>query len=91
MLQRAHHLRNGASGISERLRGRYYQGTLDYDLRVDLDPGAGTLESYQNRIWAQRVEGIMEMRVSLRYADESRAVVMNVLKADQQLLRARPK
>ena len=65
----------------------YYQGTVGYTLRADLDSTAGTLESYQNRLNAARVEGIMETRVSLRYAGETRAVVMNVLKDNQQLMR----
>ena len=64
----------------------YYQGTVAYTQRVDLDSTAGTLESYQKRLIAERVEGVMEMRVSLRYGDSSRAVVMNVLKDGQQLL-----
>jgi len=67
--------------------GEYYGGTLSYDLRADLDSTAGTLESYQNRLSADRVEGIMEMSVSLRFEGESRTVVMSVLKEDQQLLK----
>lgn len=65
----------------------YYLGTVAYTQRVDLDSTAGTLESYQKRLEADRVEGVMEMRVSLRYGNDSRAAVMNVLKDDQQLLR----
>jgi len=65
----------------------YYHGTVGYDLRADLDPNAGTLLSYQNRVDATRVEGVMEQRVSLRYGQESRAVVMTVLDDNQQLMR----
>ena len=65
----------------------YYRGTVAYTQRVDLDSTAGTLENYQKRLEADRVEGVMEMQVSLRYASSSRAALMNVLKDDQQLLR----
>ena len=67
--------------------GDYYLGTVDYSVRADLDSGAGTLASYQNRLTAQRVEGVMETRVSLRYGEKSRAVVMSVLSDGQRLLR----
>jgi putative ABC transport system permease protein len=70
--------------------GDYYHGTVAYTLRADLDGGAGTLESYQKRVDAARVEGVMEMRVSLRYAGQSRAVPLNVLMDGQQLLRLGP-
>ena len=79
-----------AMGLQESIEacvGDYYHGTVAYTLRADLDSTAGTLESYQNRLAADRVEGVMEKRVSLRYQNDSRAVVLNVLKADQQLLR----
>lgn len=67
--------------------GDFYRGTVAYDLRADLDSSAGTLESYQNRVAAERVEGVMEMRVSLRYGGESRAVALTILSDDQRLLR----
>ena len=65
----------------------YYRGTVGYTLRADLDADAGTLDSYQNRVAAQAVEGVMEMQVSLRYEGGSRAVVMSVLEDGQQLMR----
>ncbi len=65
----------------------YYHGTVAYTLRADLDGGAGTVESYQKRVEADRVEGVMEKRVSLRYGSESRAVALDVLMDGQQLLR----
>ena len=41
---------------------QYYGGTLGYELRVDLIDGkAGTLESYQKRLNAEQVEGIMDL------------------------------
>ncbi|MCE5342262.1 MAG: FtsX-like permease family protein [Eubacteriales bacterium] len=79
-----------AMGLQDSIQAsisEYYTGTIAYDLRADLDTTAGTLESYQARLAAGRVEGIMEKRVSLRYAGQSRTVVMNVLKENQRLLR----
>ena len=67
--------------------GDYYRGTVGYDVRVDLDQNAGTLESYQSRYTAARMEGLMEKSVSLRYGNASRAVVLDVLKDGQQLMR----
>ena len=67
--------------------GDYYHGTVAYTLRADLDETAGTLESYQKRVDAALVEGVMEKRVSLRYGGGSRAVALNVLADGQQLLR----
>ena len=68
----------------------YFMGTVAYDVRADLDAGAGTLESYQRRVDARRVEGAMEMRVSLRYGRSARAVVLSVLTDGQTLLRLGP-
>ena len=79
-----------AMGLKESLAasvGDYYLGTVAYDLRVDVDANAGTLESYQNRLWADQVEGVMDMAVSLHYHDTTRVTVLSVLKDDQQLLR----
>ena len=67
---------------------QYYGGTLTYDLRVDLVRGeAGTLESYQKRLNAETVEGIMDLSVSLHGGDSSRACLLTVLKNDQTLIR----
>ena len=67
---------------------QYYGGTLSYDYRVDLKSGeAGTLESYQNRLSADRVEGIMDLNVSLRGGGRSRACLLTVLKDGQTLIR----
>ena len=66
--------------------GQYYGGTLTYELRVDLDTTkSGTLESYQNRLEAGVVEGVMEKSVSLRGSKEERACPLTVLKADQTI------
>jgi len=79
-----------AMGLQDSIRtsvGNYYTGTVGYDLRVDLDSGGGTLASYRNRLDAERVEGVMEKSISLRYGDASRTVLLDVLSPDQQLLR----
>lgn len=68
--------------------GQYYGGTLDYDLRVDLDTSlSGTLESYQARLDAERVEGVMELSVSLSGGDSNRTCLMTVLDDDQTMIR----
>lgn len=78
-------------GLQESIPGfisGYYLGTLDYDVRADLDPyAAGTLESYQARLEAEAVEGVMERSVSLRSDDEIRAVQLTVLPEGQRLIR----
>lgn len=66
---------------------QYYQGTLSYDIRADLSQEAGKLESYQYRLEAESVEGVMEKSVSARSATQSRAVTLTVLPEDQALLR----
>ena len=68
--------------------GQYFGGTLSYDLRVNLREGeAGTLESYQNRLNAGAVEGIMEKSVSLSGRRTSRACLLTVLEDDQTIIR----
>ena len=67
---------------------QYYGGTLTYDLRVDLADGeAGTLESYQSRLSAGKVEGIMDLSVSLHGGGTARACLLTVMKDDQTILR----
>ena len=67
---------------------QYYGGTMTYELRVDLVNGqAGTLESYQKRLNADRIEGIMDLSVSLHGGDTSRACLLTVLKDDQTMIR----
>ena len=67
---------------------RYYQGTLGYDVRVDLDTTqSGTLESYQKRLDAEQVEGIMEISINLRSPTNSRACLVTVIPDGQTLIR----
>ncbi len=67
---------------------QYYGGTLTYELRVDLADGeAGTLESYRNRLGAEKVEGIMDLSVALHGGGTSRVCLLTVMKDDQTILR----
>ncbi len=67
---------------------QYYGGTLSYDYRADLKPElAGTLESYQKRLHAEKIEGIMDMSVSLHGGPSARACLLTVLKDDQTIIR----
>ncbi|MER2151758.1 MAG: ABC transporter permease, partial [Candidatus Limivicinus sp.] len=67
---------------------QFYGGTLTYELRVDLKDGqAGTLESYRNRLNAEKLEGIMQISVSLRGGHTNRACQLTVLKDDQTIYR----
>ena len=66
---------------------QYYGGTLTYDLRADLTDGeAGTLESYQNRLHAEKVEGIMDRTVSIHGGKTSRVCLLTVMKDDQTII-----
>lgn len=66
----------------------YYTETLVYDVRVDLDSSiSGTLESYQARLPAERVEGLMEVSVSLRSETGIRASRVTVVPEGSQLIR----
>ncbi len=69
--------------------GQYYTNTLQYDVRVDLDTTqSGTLESYQARLRqeSEKVDGIMEQSISLRFGDQSRAMLLTVMPDDQTSL-----
>ncbi len=67
---------------------QYYGGTLTYDLRIDLKAdAAGTLESYQKRLNAEKIEGIMDVNVSLHGGSSARACLLTVLKDDQTIIR----
>ena len=66
----------------------YYEGTVGYDLRVNLEAGAaGELGSYQARLQAERVEGVMEMSVRLRTPEVTRTVGLTVVPEETTLLR----
>ena len=67
---------------------QYYGGTLSYDYRVDLKPElAGTLESYQKRLKADTIEGVMDLNVSLHGEVSARACLLTVLKDEQTIIR----
>lgn len=70
---------------------QYYGGTLSYELRADLKEGrAGTLESYQSRLRAETLEGVMEKSVSLHGSRATRACLLTVLKDGQSIYRLGP-
>ena len=70
---------------------QYFEENLRYDLRVDLKAGqAGPLETYQARLAAEKVDGIMEMSASLRTEDRSKTVQVTVLPEDTTLLAVGP-
>ena len=77
-------------GLSESIEWfirQYYEGTLQYDLRVDLDQTcSGTLESYRNRLNAEIVDGVMELSVSMISDTHSRSGLMTVLADDQSTI-----
>ena len=77
-------------GLSESIEWfirQYYEGTLQYDLRVDLNQGeAGTLESYRSRLSAETVDGVMELSVSMSSDTHSRSGLLTVLADDQSTI-----
>ena len=67
---------------------QYYGGTLSYELRADLVSGeGGTLESYRSRLNAEKIEGIMDLNVSLHGGGTTRACLLTVMKDDQTIIR----
>jgi len=64
---------------------KYFEGTIRYDLRVNLAPGADEIESYRKRIDAARLEGVMEKSLSVRAENGDRTTTLSVLE-DEQLL-----
>ena len=77
-------------GLSESIEWfirQYYEGTLQYDLRVDLDQSlSGTLESYRSRLNADTVDGVMELAVSLNSDTHSRSGLLTVMADDQSTI-----
>lgn len=68
--------------------GEYYGGTLQYEMKAELKSGqAGTLESYQKRLHADRIEGIMDISVSLHTGDSARTCLLTVLRDKQTSIR----
>ena len=67
---------------------QYYGGTLSYELRAELKPElSGTLESYQSRLNAEVLEGVMEKSVTLHGSRANRACLLTVMKEDQTIYR----
>jgi len=70
----------------------YYGETLKFDLRADLDDGAGSADEYRRLIDADKAEGIMEMAAGIRKTDGSvsRTVILTVVENDQELISLDP-
>ncbi|MBV7390534.1 ABC transporter permease [Enterococcus sp. ALS3] len=64
----------------------YYGETYTYDIKAQLEPNPGSIESYQKRVPAKKIEGIMEKPVSLAAEDTSRMVNMTVVDNQQSLI-----
>lgn len=65
---------------------KYYDGSIQYSVRADLDSEVGTPESYVKRIDAERVESVMDMTVSMRSARRSRTTQLTIYEDDQRLM-----
>lgn len=66
--------------------GKYYHGTVQYTSRANLTADADEIESYQKRIEADRVEGMMAMTISARSAAETRTTSLSVMEDEQRLM-----
>ena len=76
-------------GLTDSMRytvAQYYEGTVQYDLRVDLTSEAGELEAYQRRLDAALVEGIMETAATLQGGGSLRTSTLTILEEEQRLL-----
>ncbi len=66
--------------------GKYYFGTLRYDVRADLTQDAGQVEAYRKRVEAGRLEGVMDVALSARGNGNALATLLTVLEDDQRLI-----
>ena len=65
----------------------YYSGTQNYDIKAELESGnSGTLESYQARLNADAIDGIMEISISAEGPLQTRACLMTVIPENQDTL-----
>lgn len=64
----------------------HYTKVLNYDVRANLTSQAGSAESYDRRLEAEKVESIMEKAVSARSAAQSRTTMLTVVEPNQQML-----
>ena len=76
-------------GLQDSVRyfvGTYYNGTLAYTLRADLNENAGKGQSYIHRVEAEVVEPIMERSVSLKFGSHARSASLTITPDDMKLL-----
>ena len=65
---------------------KYYQGTLQYSVRANLTGTVDEVEAYRGRIECERLEGVMDISLTVRTRDQGRATLLTVLEDGQQLL-----
>lgn len=66
--------------------GKFYKGTVQYDVRASLTSGAGDVEGYRKRIQAERLEGVMELSISARGNGNARTTSLSVMEDGQTLM-----
>ncbi len=66
--------------------GKYYEGTVQYDLRADLTGEAGEIEAYRSRLEAKLLEGVMEKSISARSSTADRTTLLTVYEDGQRLM-----
>lgn len=65
---------------------KYYAGTVQYSLRANLTGSIDSAGAYARRIEAERVEGVMELSVSIRSASTDRSTTLSVMQDGQRLM-----
>lgn len=65
---------------------KYYQGTLQYSVRANLTDAVDEVEAYRKRVECERLEGVMDISLTVRTQNRERATMLTVLEDDQRLL-----
>lgn len=65
---------------------KYYTGTVQYSMRANLNGALDSAEAYARRMEAERVEGVMDLTVSIRSAHTDRSTTLSVMQDGQQLM-----
>lgn len=64
----------------------HYTKVLNYDVRANLTLQAGSADSYDRRLEAERVECIMEKGLTVHSSHASRTTMLTVVETQQQML-----